>query len=187
MSPSMRKGETGDCPLRCGRGTVPGRFLAQPQEGVLLSVFVDAGWSSPVARWAHNPKVAGSNPAPATMKARMLEIGAAAFSILGAGAGFELFSGNHGARGSCGAALPRPPRNQGHAEGRRADYDGSLPPQRNGRPELISRRRRLSLHRRLPKPNGVEDPSIGAGAGAKPEAMCKSLVLVVLHQRAGRA
>ena len=27
----------------------------------------DAGWSSPVARWAHNPKVAGSNPAPATI------------------------------------------------------------------------------------------------------------------------
>jgi hypothetical protein len=27
-----------------------------------------AGWSSPVARWAHNPKVAGSNPAPATPK-----------------------------------------------------------------------------------------------------------------------
>jgi hypothetical protein len=27
-----------------------------------------AGWSSPVARWAHNPKVAGSNPAPATMQ-----------------------------------------------------------------------------------------------------------------------
>ena len=26
----------------------------------------DAGWSSPVARWAHNPKVAGSNPVPAT-------------------------------------------------------------------------------------------------------------------------
>ena len=26
----------------------------------------NAGWSSPVARWAHNPKVAGSNPAPAT-------------------------------------------------------------------------------------------------------------------------
>ena len=25
-----------------------------------------AGWSSPVARWAHNPKVADSNPAPAT-------------------------------------------------------------------------------------------------------------------------
>ena len=26
----------------------------------------DAGWSSLVARWAHNPKVVGSNPAPAT-------------------------------------------------------------------------------------------------------------------------
>ena len=28
----------------------------------------DAGWSSPVARWAHNPEVAGSNPAPATTR-----------------------------------------------------------------------------------------------------------------------
>jgi hypothetical protein len=28
-----------------------------------------AGWSSQVARWAHNPEVAGSNPAPATKKA----------------------------------------------------------------------------------------------------------------------
>ena len=28
--------------------------------------FVGAGWSSPVARQAHNLKVAGSNPAPAT-------------------------------------------------------------------------------------------------------------------------
>ena len=26
----------------------------------------DAGWSSLVARWAHNPKVTGSNPVPAT-------------------------------------------------------------------------------------------------------------------------
>ena len=26
-----------------------------------------AGWSSSVARWAHNPKVVGSNPAPATI------------------------------------------------------------------------------------------------------------------------
>ena len=29
---------------------------------------VGAGWSSPVARQAHNLKVAGSNPAPATNK-----------------------------------------------------------------------------------------------------------------------
>jgi hypothetical protein len=28
--------------------------------------FFGAGWSSPVARQAHNLKVAGSNPAPAT-------------------------------------------------------------------------------------------------------------------------
>ncbi len=28
----------------------------------------DAGWSSLVARRAHNPKVAGSNPAPATTR-----------------------------------------------------------------------------------------------------------------------
>ena len=27
---------------------------------------LDAGWSSLVARWAHNPKVGGSNPPPAT-------------------------------------------------------------------------------------------------------------------------
>ncbi len=27
---------------------------------------IDAGWSSLVARWAHNPKVEGSNPSPAT-------------------------------------------------------------------------------------------------------------------------
>ena len=29
----------------------------------------DAGWSSSVARWAHNPEVTGSNPVPATTKA----------------------------------------------------------------------------------------------------------------------
>lgn len=33
----------------------------------------DAGWSSPVARWAHNPKVGGSNPPPAT-KRRFLSL-----------------------------------------------------------------------------------------------------------------
>ena len=27
---------------------------------------IDAGWSSLVARWAHNPKAGGSNPPPAT-------------------------------------------------------------------------------------------------------------------------
>jgi hypothetical protein len=32
------------------------------------SIYTVAGWSSPVARRAHNPKVAGSNPVPAIMK-----------------------------------------------------------------------------------------------------------------------
>ncbi len=34
--------------------------------GLYYSHHVDAGWSSLVARRAHNPKVVGSNPAPAT-------------------------------------------------------------------------------------------------------------------------
>ncbi len=33
----------------------------------------DAGWSSPVARRAHNPKVGGSNPPPATNKIKGLQ------------------------------------------------------------------------------------------------------------------
>src|SRR5262249_55791522 len=43
--------------------------------GVGYASWVIAGWSSPVARWAHNPKVAGSNPAPATIHDRALEDG----------------------------------------------------------------------------------------------------------------
>ena len=31
-----------------------------------VNKFFDAGWSSPVARQAHNLKVVGSNPTPAT-------------------------------------------------------------------------------------------------------------------------
>ena len=31
-----------------------------------------AGWSSLVARWAHNPKVGGSNPPPATKPSEVL-------------------------------------------------------------------------------------------------------------------
>src|SRR6476659_9788939 len=37
-----------------------------PRPGSRTVGFTDAGWSSSVARWAHNPEVAGSNPAPAT-------------------------------------------------------------------------------------------------------------------------
>src|SRR3954469_16090264 len=34
--------------------------------GLAYCCLTDAGWSSSVARWAQNPEVAGSNPAPAT-------------------------------------------------------------------------------------------------------------------------
>ena len=34
-------------------------------ESHILLIHINAGWSSSVARRAHNPKVAGSNPAPA--------------------------------------------------------------------------------------------------------------------------
>ena len=33
---------------------------------LICNFFCDAGWSSPVARQAHNLKVVGSNPTPAT-------------------------------------------------------------------------------------------------------------------------
>ena len=36
------------------------------RDGTGRVALTDAGWSSSVARWAHNPEVAGSNPAPAT-------------------------------------------------------------------------------------------------------------------------
>ncbi len=45
----------------------------------------NAGWSSSVARRAHNPKVAGSNPAPATIdysQAQVYDLGLCA--VLGA-------------------------------------------------------------------------------------------------------
>ena len=40
-----------------------------------LCQLCDAGWSSPVARQAHNLKAAGSNPAPATTLFRELAAG----------------------------------------------------------------------------------------------------------------
>ena len=41
----------------------------------------DAGWSSLVARRAHNPKVVGSNPAPATTFKALVHVGAFLFFI----------------------------------------------------------------------------------------------------------
>ncbi len=47
----------------------PFAMFSRPLPGNRAAVFLfGAGWSSPVARQAHNLKVAGSNPAPATNK-----------------------------------------------------------------------------------------------------------------------
>src|ERR1700741_3325296 len=46
-----------------------------PGERPTYSGITDAGWSSSVARWAHNPEVAGSNPAPATTKPQAKRLG----------------------------------------------------------------------------------------------------------------
>src|ERR671933_525266 len=52
----------------CQRGMQPRHeaFLDTTRGGIDNAPLFDAGWSSLVARWAHNPKVAGSNPVPAT-------------------------------------------------------------------------------------------------------------------------
>ncbi len=48
--------------------------LTKQQSRIILGTFTwIAGWSSLVARRAHNPKVAGSNPAPATTAAESVE------------------------------------------------------------------------------------------------------------------
>src|SRR5947209_9318044 len=54
-----------------GASKNPFPMLKMPLSSYLAAAFLfgvtgDAGWSSPVARQAHNLKVAGSNPAPAT-------------------------------------------------------------------------------------------------------------------------
>ena len=54
------------------------REVGQPARGfeslfLRHLIFYIAGWSSSVARRAHNPKVVGSNPAPATKKFKPLE------------------------------------------------------------------------------------------------------------------
>ena len=47
--------------------------FAPRMRGGLRRPPVDAGWSSPVARQAHNLKAAGSNPAPATKSSREIK------------------------------------------------------------------------------------------------------------------
>ena len=56
---------TGSPPRRAPSRRVASQFAPAPGPRIVLT-HTDAGWSSSVARWAHNPEVAGSNPAPAT-------------------------------------------------------------------------------------------------------------------------
>lgn len=49
-----------------GAESRPDQEICHRCEPVCSVVPTNAGWSSSVARWAHNPEVAGSNPVPAT-------------------------------------------------------------------------------------------------------------------------
>ena len=60
--PGPRRGRQGPQPAEV---VTPARF-ERPHRPPVECEASDAGWSSSVARWAHNPEVAGSNPAPAT-------------------------------------------------------------------------------------------------------------------------
>ena len=72
LGPKARPGSTPGLGTNCKNGQ-PNRGVFKEKPASLGSGRcrfrrqTDAGWSSPVARWAHNPKVAGSNPAPATI------------------------------------------------------------------------------------------------------------------------
>ncbi len=51
------------------RGSLEGMSVrVEPLSSLEYLTISTAGWSSLVARRAHNPKVAGSNPAPATLR-----------------------------------------------------------------------------------------------------------------------
>ena len=67
-SPATRAGRRKSSDLAVVNSQLRGAALAQRYvaEHGLPRYNHYAGWSSLVARWAHNPKVAGSNPAPAT-------------------------------------------------------------------------------------------------------------------------
>ena len=77
-TPPFHGGNTGSNPVR----TIYLEDYPSPAEGTVLKtvrrvkacvgsnptssfIYINAGWSSSVARRAHNPKVVGSNPAPA--------------------------------------------------------------------------------------------------------------------------
>src|SRR5688500_15363585 len=64
------RGSEGGAGIRTGAakfwGVLDGKRSGGDNPASSQSTYLVAGWSSLVARWAHNPKVAGSNPVPAT-------------------------------------------------------------------------------------------------------------------------
>ena len=48
-------------------------YISAAEKNRISAQIYIAGWSSPVARRAHNPKVAGPNPAPATTEMKASE------------------------------------------------------------------------------------------------------------------
>ena len=87
----------------------------------------DAGWSSPVARQAHNLKVAGSNPAPATNKRPRF---GGVFCWFGGSQGLGPRSAGAAAGGGDHAAQPHKscPRNQQKTPLRRGFFvSGTVP------------------------------------------------------------
>jgi hypothetical protein len=69
----------GNCGSKASKGRAPPFLCACPVDTIFSNFLIDtqakyyvsliaAGWSSLVARRAHNPKVGGSNPPPATIK-----------------------------------------------------------------------------------------------------------------------
>ena len=49
-------------------------WAAQGFESLFLRQYIIAGWSSLVARRAHNPEVVGSNPSPATKNGPVVQL-----------------------------------------------------------------------------------------------------------------
>ena len=62
-----RKSSKSRCPIECRECPLRFVYFSRTQ------CFIGAGWSSPVARQAHNLKVVGSNPTPATKKLRKIK------------------------------------------------------------------------------------------------------------------
>src|SRR6266849_5932252 len=81
------------------------RFLPSPPLAEVDGT--DAGWSSLVARWAHNPKVAGSNPAPATKETQRNPLETVGFWLSGANRSQLSPTANNPTKRHLGAGFPR--------------------------------------------------------------------------------